>query len=112
MGFYSEAVNFLSALLSTMVVTLILERASRALPKSADEVASGALVVLSTCLHWAWNAGHLTATWWPWLVPVAVAMFRVPNSCDVATALFLLLNAFLMARLVWLMRESLESVDV
>jgi hypothetical protein len=112
MGFYSEATNFLSALLSTVVVTLMLERASHALPKAADEVAAGSLVVLSTCLHWAWNAGHMPAEYWPWLMPVAVAMFRVPRSCDVVTALFLLFNAFMMARLVYLMRGSIELVGV
>lgn len=106
MGFYSEAANFLSALLSTVVVTLMLERASHALPHSADEVVSGALVVFATCVHWAWNEGHMSSDWWPFLLPVAVAMFRVPRSCDAVTAMFILFNAFMMARLVYLMRET------
>lgn len=102
----SEITNFLSAMLSTAVVTLLLERGAHALPDSYDEVASGLLVMLSIVMRWAWGAGQLSAEWWPYLVPPTVAMFRVPKSANGLVAVFLLVNAGLAANLVWIMRSE------
>lgn len=102
----SEITNFLSAMLSTAVVTLLLERGAHALPDSYDEVASGLLVMMSIALRWAWGAGQLPADYWPYLVPPAVAMFRIPKSANGLVAVFLLINAGLTANLVWIMRSE------
>ncbi len=102
----TEITNFLSAMLSTAVVTLLLERGAHALPDSYDEVASGLLVMLSVVLRWAWSVDQLPAEWWPYLVPPAVAMFRVPKTANGLVAVFLLVNAGLTANLVWVMRSS------
>jgi hypothetical protein len=101
----AEITNFLSAMLSTAVVTLLLERGAHALPDSYDEVASGLLVMLSVVLRWAWSIGQLPVEWWPYLVPPAVAMFRVPKTANGLIAVFLLVNAGLTANLVWVMHS-------
>ena len=78
-----QNVNFLSAMLSTAVVTRSPWSVERtALPGSYDEVASGLLVMLSIVMQWAWGTPGQLSTGGGRIWSPTVAMFHVPKSAN------------------------------